>query len=613
MIARKETIMSRTTNEMEHEIKKDTEEVLSTKKTNNTPNRGGRRGRNQNTKRRPRNNANFKGAVKKLYDARNVLTDGHANNDVAWYNKIPGLLAAVASIAFNIPVGSPFKLGRQTKIQLPNSGNSPTMSSVVHEKVVPGIFTIDIVPTLGQEYDDINKTTTNPNSGANIAAQQLFSLDRKANSSLSAYDKTDLFMVVYAMDSAYMLFEELCRGFRSLSKYNYLSRYMPETLSMALGYSTNLAKEYRDFAGLINLFAYKLASIPIPDQFSFIHRHSWLFTHVYKDSEDDRAQLYAYVPHGYYVWQEGVDNKASYLKYMTRQELFGDLTNNVVENLDEIETAINMIMNPLLGSSDVGYIAADLMKAFGEGGMIKLQEIKEDEVLNPVFDMEVVHQMMNSTIYETDVVRNDITVNYQNTLFGPYFECVPRIRASIENAGQAVFDKILNMHGVEISAENTMVSTRLMSNVDASSCIEDASDPDGGLLYAIKSNGTEIAVNAKMWFNGTLSAPGGFTPFHQVFMIQDAATPTANMYRQLLSNLPSIYEASNFDYAPTIYVGTYSGANGSASGPIQESSVAVKYWIQDLDKYVTVSDETVRRLNNIAVMSEYAAKDYPVN
>lgn len=404
---------------------------------------------------------------KSMEECPHIISEGKKNNDPSWYTHIYPVVSDVASIAYDIPVGTPFIQTTNNMLVNTVDGGMPISIKAqkgVLQSTIPGIMTIKLVPSIG-----VSKDVT---SAPNVAAQQLYTLIRKANSGAANYDKTDPMMVVMAMDSAYMLYEELLRAYRLLGSYNYMSRYLPDALLHSLGFSPSLGKELANFRGILDLFAYKLGSINVPDQFDVIHRHSWLFTNVYTDSPDAKAQLFAYKPDGFYVWTEGQNAQPTYLKYLTRDELYGV---SEVASLSQIMSAIDKVMVPILGSQDIGIISGDIAKAFGDGGMIKIMPVQDYETLQPVYSEEVLTQITNLTVMgnpisTTDRPSNmDITINYESPAAGPYFthqpaaHFDPRGREAGFTGYSLLHKKLLNMHKSDPTPEDNMVATRLMS------------------------------------------------------------------------------------------------------------------------------------------------------
>lgn len=387
-----------------------------------------------------------------------------------------------------------------------------------------------------------------------------------------------------------------------------MSRYVPDALLSAMHVSPALMGEMADFRAKLNLFAYQLGSINVPDQFDFIHRHSWLFSNIYKDHKGMRSQLYFYDLEGLYIWTEGQNSDPSSLtmKYMS-QLISGDddtMPGNsyLLESVSQIQNMIDAIMQPLLGSEDVGIISGDLAKAFGEGGMIKLQAITENEAISPVYDEEVLYQMMNMTAFDNGNLIQDsfnITQVLTNTTVGPYLYQTPAI-SILDNVGGIMtgLNKLLNFIETEPTPEMVMVATRLMA-----SCSETSGS------QRLIDCGTEICVGITITnkqLDGDNIPQIVHTPISQYPIIAPSSDESGAGVKITDIGLRDTWMSnwSAFDWAPTIYAAIMRkyGAQG------YRFNVSI---IQDVDDYAWLTEAELKRLHEVAVMSEYAVKDYP--
>lgn len=383
-------------------------------------------------------------------DLPHVVTKGRSDNDPSWYTHLYAYASDVGNFNYNVPVGTQFNPFTGVTVKSGDAAVAIDPSLSTQATRVPGIMTLSVLPSIGVASD----ATAAPN----VAAQQLYTIVRKANSGAVNYDKTDLMMMILAMDSAYMLYEELLRAYRCIGTYNPMNRYQPNALLYALGYDADLQNNLADFKGILDLMCYQLGSINVPDQFDFITRHSWLFTNVYADAPGEKAQMYAYVPAGYFVWTEGTDSKPTYLKYVTRSELFGKQR---VGDLNQIRKAINALLQPLLGSSDVGTMSGDLAKAFSDGGMIKFQPVSTYEAVAPVYSEEVLIQIMNTLPVPVDIANGkyDITVNNKDLVSGPYLMHTPTLIDSVDAWLRGLLKHMINIPA-ESSVDVNLVATR---------------------------------------------------------------------------------------------------------------------------------------------------------
>lgn len=516
-------------------------------------------------------------------DNPHVITGARKNNDPKWYTNIGPLASDYASLPYSYPLG--------VGLPVQNSNKSSNTIFLSDSKNSAGIITLDVAPGIG-----VCNNSTDP---ANIAAQQLYTMVRKANSGAINYDKTDLMMVVVAMDSAYMLYEELLRAYRCLGVYNTMNRYQPDALLRSLGFNPKIGNNVADFRGVLDLFAYKLASVNIPDQFDIIHRHSWLFTNVYADSDDKRAQMFAVKPDGYFVWTEGASSEPTKLKYTARKAVYGlPDSSELVSNLDQIRHAIDTIMEPILGSQDVGVISGDLAKAFGDGGMIKIQPVQAHEALQVTFNTEVCHQIMNAEMVPYGSLTNaDITVNMGNLTTGPQLIYQPKVL--LNNVAGTVHNPIrernhlINLKGMSPSPETNLVATRYNLVLGE----KDAQD-----VCPVMSCGTEIVTNATM-YQFHINTSGIITDISTQSVRSDVILAESQFVGLTQSVLIGMCQRSHFNYSPSLHMW------------LAKEDGALKYVgvQQDINDFTWIDDETMSALNTVCVMSEFSAKDFSLS
>ena len=502
-----------------------------------------------------------------------IIVQG-SDNDPSWYNNIVPAVTDYANIPFNIPTGTTFSLGK---------GDDATVGQSSTIRVVPGIMTFDVMPTIG--------SAKAPTDGINLGATQLYAMIRKANSGAKNYDPSDVMLTILAMDSAYMLYEYLLRAYRSIGVYNTMNRYEPNSLLYAQGFGTEISTQIADFRGLLDLFAYQLGSINIPDVFSFVRRHSWLFSHVYCDSDSPKAQLYMYMPAGFYKYSEGQADEPTSLKYLSWSALFGS---NVITDLSQVRNAIDTIMQPILGSQDIGIISGDIAKAFGDSNFIKIQPVADHEALVPEFNLEVIEQMTNCDIldYDSQFSKNaEIVVDNSNTLSGPFITQTIHLNVDANpisaNSGVAYRKRLVTTHNQNVTPDDVMVMTRMMANVDRTA-------------KTLAACGSDIVVGCKVWemtHVGTVLRPlPTHETIHQDYIID--TTSGGSGYPVLVMQNVSAMEC--FDYHPTLYFWT------------KESKLYLQSYFQSVDNYTTLDDEQLRNIHHVAILSMFTCDGFSI-
>lgn len=505
-----------------------------------------------------------------------VIVQG-SDNDPSWYNNLNPAVSDYANIPFNIPTGTTFQLGR---------GNDDVVDQRFTYNNIPGIMVFEVMPTIGSSHLATD--------GVNLGATQIYSMIRKANSGAKNYDPSDVMLTILAMDSAYMLYEYLLRAYRSIGVYNTMNRYEPNALLYAQGFGSEISTQMADFRGLLDLFAYQLGSINIPDVFSFVRRHSWLFSHVYRDSDNPKAQLYLYNPAGFYRYTEGQAGEPTSLTYVTWENLFGQ---GVITDLSVIKKAIDKLMQPILGSQDIGIISGDIAKAYGDSNFIKIQPVADHEALEPVFNLEVIEQMVNCDIltYDNEFVDNAaITVDNSSTVSGPFLVQDVHLKVSPVNTANPYLDsgivyrqRLLTTHSQSVTPDDVMVMTRMMATVNPTTQMLDACGSDIVVrcyMWQIYHDGTSITATPKV---------------HEVR--QDLCTTPNTVMGQVLGYIETVGQMECFDYHPCVYFWTKT-----------DDKLRFRSFFQSVDNYTVLGDEQLRNIHHVAILSMFTCDGFDI-
>lgn len=540
----------------------------------------------------------------KLAYRPHILTHGESDNDPSWYKNVPAYLNDVGSLAFDTTAGLPLN---QVYMNRTLKGNNGNITPGLYGKAATaytnyGIMVINVAPTLGNSDDHL--------TAPNIAANQIYVMMRKVATVTNSFDATDVMKLIMAMDSAYMLYEELLRCYRTLAAWNNsANRYVPVGLLQSLGFNVSLSKNYRDLQGVLDLMAYRMAGINIPDEFDFVRRHSWLFTNVYTDSESFKAQLYAFKPDGYYVYDETGDGPSK-LKYVSRAKLFGTAS---VTTIDQIQQAIDTILDPIFGSSAMGNISAAILKTFNDGDMIRIAPANEHEIMEFSYSQEVLMEIQNMEICGP-INTNDVTEITSNLTTGPYLKCTP----TVLTAGSGLTDQfdydslplrslrktLLSIRNNDPTSDEIMAATRFKVNF----IIPDRyaiTGTAGKQVVPIGSVGTDFVTTVDLYtFTSSGTVSRGTITNSDMLIPNQAKTYTTNTYYDYIK-----VGLSQFDWHPFIHLWTQAQFSASTTdvGPQLVGTVG------DVDNYLWLEDERVELLNNCALLSEYAVKSYPSN
>lgn len=380
----------------------------------------------------------------------------NAYNDPSWYAQNPQLLKDYASYPFGYPLGG----------QLDHSGSTFTGT-------IPGVMACRFTPSVGVATDE-----TSP---INVAMRKLYSFVRYANSGAKNYDAPDLMMYIVAVDSARMYLEFLKRAYGVFMNYTAFNRYYPRSIVYAMGIDfDDVESNLSDFRGFINQYAVKLNQLWVPSGFSYFKRHEWLCQHVYVDSATSpKAQTYFFVPQYFYKFT------------VTGNPAVGSLVCTPLSNQSNYRLTVqqmiefgNSLLNPLITNEDIGIMAGDILKAYGQNGVLTTMGISEDYRVLPEYVPEVQSQLENMMFSR---LRSAVDVNVtQNTsIGGGYLVSKPWVMVETINYGagttpaaanqtniaDALFEPItgsrfLNLHMPNPTPEDVIVATRDMFSID---------------------------------------------------------------------------------------------------------------------------------------------------
>lgn len=516
-------------------------------------------------------------------DRRDCYRSSH--NDPAWYAQSPQLLADYASFPFGAPAG----------IELPASLGYSGKSSV------PGVMALEFVPTIG--------IATDANSPINVAARNIYSYVRHANSGHSNYEAPDLMMYLVAMDSVYMFHSFMKRALGLVLDYSPTNRFYPAMLLRAMHLDPDdIQTHAADFRGFINTYAVKMGSMCVPNSMSYMARHTWMCEGLYVDDPaTSKAQTYFYTPRQFYQYQEvttsGVTSGrlvyANLINYATNQ------TTQLLTVADLVKLG-NALLNPILSSEDFNIMSGDILKAFGAEGVVKVTGVLDGYMVLPVYNQEVLSQIENATIVNgnvSSIVQQAAGVD-QGYLFTQYNVTVETRMfddgSTTQKIGQGTVNmfalsRLLNMHHSPVSPADTMVATRLMATIMPS----DATIVNGGLQCTVDNCGSEIVCYGTMYTyrydSSTLNpymyqAKMGFINLY----LPASDVPIAAMG----VNVAYLHaDLSIFDWHPisnTVIIGT----DGTEFIP-QLPCI-------DLANYTVLSSDNVKNLHMTAMLSEFS-------
>lgn len=524
--------------------------------------------RNNNSKRntksaRPETTAKgkqFKGRRRSSDTVSDNSVTNKGYNDPSWYAASAELLRDSASLSYNNAIGVKMDLGVDG--YLGNPSKCPGLKSS------PGIMSFNIVTGPGLSTDN--------SSAVNVAARNVYSYVRHQNSGHSNYDSPDLMMYLLAMDEIYAYYNNLKRVYGVLSTYSIKNRYMPAAIVQSLGFDyDDLLHHLPELRYYINVLCNKINTLCVPSTMSYMIRHSWLFSNIYADSDDPKAQLYVFRQFIYRTYEE--------------MELPARLDAHYIPwncNFDKIRSIGDEMLAKVIESEDMNIMSGDILKAYGEGNLFRVTPIDEDYTVAPVYNEEVLMQIENMTILPRLSMDANITYNPDTNaiIYNPTF--------SSSSVGWAT-NRIINMHKSEVQPSDTMVATRLMVQPNKEVI---SGDEPGKCTFTLTSMGSEFVFGAGMVYFDTDDDNKWvikFTNFDSIIYYEpDNYNPT---------DLSTVTMIEKFDWHPCIWLMFHSGQ----AGRLNFAETDLVGYSFDLDNYTIIDHLTLTKMHDTAILSEF--------
>lgn len=394
-------------------------------------------------------------------DAKDAVR--HSANDISWYNANPQLMQDAASLSYAEALGLMTDFG---------GSNDSTGYRI------PGICVVSMAPSFGISSDG--------SSVLNVAARRLYAYVRHANSGSRNYEAADLMTYVLAMSSVYAAYSELARLYGTVRLYSTINRYIAKGLVSALGYDyDDIVQNLAQLRYTINNFAVRVNSLCVPKDLDIFHRHAFIPTYWWKDSDEDKAALYAFQFDHYFKWSGTAYDTGSAL--IMTETPWGYNSNGVVGSCkySDIVTFCDTIIKDLMSNEDIGIMSGDIKKAFGDNLFI-VNGIPEDYAVLPLFDEMVLAQIHNansvgyvvtgsSGTNSAALIKPDVHQSNGQLIFTPYVTALGRA-----GDGTPPIKQVLDCGFNNPTVEYNMEATRLKTDFDPNEVIDLGSENTGG-------------------------------------------------------------------------------------------------------------------------------------
>lgn len=331
-----------------------------------------------------------KGKSSRGKETKNSFAPGEHDNDISWYTKYPALVEANSSLIFNTPYGATY----QTEMAV-NGG------TFIRDNSIAGCVMLNFRTVLARGGLDAD--------AINVAAKNLYTYVRHANSGSANYESSDLMQYLITVIHLGMEFEQCKRTLRLAMTFNPLNKYVYKAVLSAEGWDAaaiqNLYTNNANLVGYVNTIAAKLNSFKIPRDIALADKLEWMVTNVFKDDSLDKCTYYLYEcnDHVHYDWAN-------------RAVTFTNLPISGPQGLTDRLDRINGELDNLLAYEDIGIMLGDILKAYKSEGCRVWSPMGLGEVQDASYSEEVLVQMMNTVTFQDTGVFTIKQVNANSQL-----------------------------------------------------------------------------------------------------------------------------------------------------------------------------------------------------
>lgn len=486
------------------------------------------------------------------------------SNDVSWYSRSPELLQAAANIGFSYTAGTP-------------DGNNI---------INPGVMVLPFFTSIGGFFA----------SPINQASNSIYTYVVHANSRNVSYSSSDMMALLLAGKEVFVGIANLIRVYGLMLKTNQENRYTPQALVTGCGIAFGSAKSnYNKMLYDINNLIAQSRQIWLPNVMPVVTRQFWMASNVYQDSESVKGQYYMYVPGTLRYFDE--------TSYSSGIRLIPDPDWDPYTGMTW-DTAVGVVQNmidKLVNSESRGVIFGDILKAYGEENIFKVEYIDSNYEVTPVYDQEVLSQMENSTSigrYGTFAqCASIIAVNNSSNLISEIQGTLDTAVSTARPTYNFPTDGILNFHFKgQPSPEQVMVATRLMAVGNSTTVMNNSGTQNFVTGTMPRICGTEWIVQPYIITN-SIDDDGTYTIGKDGFpRLLTAATVSSDVD----TAITRLAKFTNFDWAPLCMYGSYTGNTATALGTFTPTR-----YIGDIDNYIVLPQSVIYRMHQAALLSEF--------
>lgn len=551
---------------------------------------------NERTNRSRKTNSRGRGPKsKKLEYDQEAPLNQKGPNDPTWYAKNPQLLKDVASLAYVWPAGVPFRYG-----------DSLSFVNDRGKRVNRGVCSMLLAPTLNW--------TDNASAAINSAGVKLLSFLKHTVSSKLPYESPELISMLYAMANVYAYINFLRRAYGCCWFQLNENRYTPDALLTSMGIDPSVRGDLAKFRSVINTLTVRAAALAVPANVTIFYRTAFLYANVYTAGSSVKDQLYMYNPAGFYVYNEtDPEIPGAHLELDLFRNLTGDDMGSYADlkNLDELLSYGLAMLQPLLASEDIGVISANILRAYGDGGILKLSLIEDNFAIQPIFDIGVLEQMANAEVLSPQVAlklfSNGSTtikqvVDENNVAL--YLEYKPTLTDdNLMKLDKASLSKVAARSSMNHILTTTTAFTDVTVNVESTRLKYSVNYQSGGKRETIEFHfATEVCVGVDYVGVGIGDPAGNPLKFVRqdefLSLVDGEPMDTTNAYINLLAANACFRFHPQFNYL-------YAYAKGSTTSTVFTFNSIDPFY--DIDNFTVIDDDELNAMNEVITYSLFDA------
>lgn len=354
-------------------------DVRSNSKPYNKGKSGGSNRNKSNDRSRDKRQSEYNSLNNRDASACKMRYDDVRSNDISWWNRTP-LYSDVTRVPFNRIYGGGIKTKGLTGVSDIGLGQFTDF-----DYPLSGIMSLRFVPTIGYAEDS--------ESPVNRAFKSLYGDIYSKTTGAMQFQQLDLANFVLSMSSIATMIAHIKRALGVSQLYSSKNYFYPRGLITSMGMDPNTIIGHQDeIRYKLNNAILSFNNLKIPDFMSIFKRQYGLAHNVYCDADDQRAQLYVFVPTG--IWEYDDTDPTIPLVYK-------DYT-----GVDECLEGINSALEKWRNSSDLGLISGSIQRAYKDANFVQLDYVKDTDVVIPTVDRNIMWQVENCHVFNPGYLRD---------------------------------------------------------------------------------------------------------------------------------------------------------------------------------------------------------------